>query len=82
MDVDTLTASVKKTGRLLVVDHGNYTNGFGSHVVAEIAQKVPGAKCAKIAFPDAPGPGAKSMMTWMRPDAPKIIDAAHKLMRM
>jgi len=82
LDVDTLTASVKKTGRLLVVDHGNYTNGFGSHVVAGIAQKVPGAKCPKIAFPDAPGSGAKSMMTWMRPDAPKIIDAAHKLMRM
>jgi pyruvate/2-oxoglutarate/acetoin dehydrogenase E1 component len=82
LDVETLAASVKKTGRLLVVDHGNYTNGFGSHVVAEMAQKVPGAKVARIAFPDAPGPGAKSMISWMRPDAPKIADAARKLMRL
>jgi pyruvate/2-oxoglutarate/acetoin dehydrogenase E1 component len=82
LDIETLAASVKKTGRLLVVDHGNYTNGFGSHVVAEMAQKVPGAKVARIAFPDAPGPGAKSMISWMRPDAPKIADAARKLMRL
>lgn len=82
LDVDTMVASVKKTGRLLVVDHGNYTNGFGSHVVAEMAQRVPGARVARIAFPDAPGPGARSMMTWMRPDAPKIVDAAKKLIRL
>jgi acetoin:2,6-dichlorophenolindophenol oxidoreductase subunit beta len=81
VDVDTLTASVKKTRRLLVVDHGNYTNGFGSHVVAEMAQKVSGAKFARIAFPDAPGPGARAMMSWMRPDAPKIVDAAQKLIK-
>jgi hypothetical protein len=37
---------------------------------------------ARIAFPDAPGPGAKSMISWMRPDAPKIADAAQKLMRL
>ncbi len=82
LDVDTLAASVKKTGRMLVVDHGNYTAGFGSHVVAEVVQKVPGAKCARIAYPDAPGPGAKGMMAWMRPDAPKIVDAAQKLMKL
>ena len=82
LDVDTLTASVKKTGRMLVVDHGNYTAGFGSHVIAEVVQKVPGAKCARIAYPDAPGPGAKGMMAWMRPDAPKIVDAAQKLVKL
>lgn len=81
LDVDTLVTSVKKTGRMLVVDHANYTAGFGSHVIAEVVQKVPGAKCARIAFPDAPGPGAKDMMAWMRPDAPKILDAAQKLMK-
>jgi pyruvate dehydrogenase E1 component beta subunit len=81
LDVETLVTSVKKTGRLLVVDHSNYTAGFGSHVIAEVAQKVPGAKFARIAFPDAPGPGSKVMMTWMRPDAPKILDAAIKFMK-
>lgn len=82
LDVDTLVTSVKKTGRLLVVDHAQYTNSFSSHVLAEVAQKVPGSKVAKIAFPDAPGPGAAGMMAWMRPDAPKIVDAALKTMKL
>jgi pyruvate dehydrogenase E1 component beta subunit len=82
LDVDALVASAKKTRRLLVVDHGHYTNGFGSHVIAEVVQAVPGVKAKKIAFPDVPGPGAESMMAWLRPDAPKIVDAAIQLMKM
>jgi hypothetical protein len=42
---------------------------------------VPGIKARRIAFPDAPGPGAASMMSWLRPDAPKIIDAVQQLAR-
>ena len=81
LDVPTIAASVRKTGRLLVVDHGHYTNGFGSHVLAEAVQAVPGIKARKIAFPDVPGPGAANMMAYLRPDAPKIVDAAKQLMR-
>ncbi|MBM3729164.1 MAG: transketolase [Acidobacteria bacterium] len=81
LDVDLLAASVRKTRRLLVVEHGHYTNSFGSHVIAEVVQAVPGAKVRKIAFPDVPGPGAQGMMAWLRPDAPKIIDAAIQMMR-
>lgn len=81
LDVDTLVKSVRKTRRLLVVEHGHYTASFGSHVIAEVAQAVPGVKARKIAFPDAPGPGAAGMMQWMRPDAPKIVDAAKQIMR-
>jgi pyruvate dehydrogenase E1 component beta subunit len=81
LDVETLVASVKKTRRLLVVEHGHYTAGFGSHVIAEVVQEVPGIKARKIAFPDVPGPGAAVMMSWLRPDAPKIVDAAVQMMR-
>ena len=55
---------------------------FRSHVLAEVVQAVPGVKARKIAFPDVPGPGAESMMTWLRPDAPKIVDAAMQLMKL
>ena len=81
LDVETLVTSVRKTGRLLLVEHGHYTGGFGSHVLAEVAQEVPGTKMRKIAFPDVPGPAEAGMMTWLRPDAPKIIDAAKQIMR-
>jgi pyruvate dehydrogenase E1 component beta subunit len=82
LDTETLFNSVKKTGRLLVVEQGNYTQGFGSHVLAEVAQEVPGAIIRKISFPDAPGPGAAEMIRWMTPDAPKIIDAAQQLVKL
>lgn len=81
LDLDTILTSVKKTGRLLVVDHANWTNGFGSHIIAEVVQALPGIKARRISFPDAPGPGAGNMMAWARPDAPKIIDAAKQIMK-
>jgi pyruvate/2-oxoglutarate/acetoin dehydrogenase E1 component len=81
LDVDTLAASVKKTRKLLVVEHGHYTASYGSHVIAEVVQAFPGVKARKIAFPDVPGPGAAGMMGWLRPDAPKIVDAAMQIMR-
>lgn len=80
MDLDTLLASAKKTGRVLVVEHGYWTNGFSANVVANIVQFAPGVKTARITFPDAAGPAAREMILWMRPDAPKIIDAAKKMM--
>jgi pyruvate dehydrogenase E1 component beta subunit len=81
LDIETLAASARKTKRLLVVEHGHYTAGFSAHVLAEVVQAVPGIKARRIAFPDAPGPGAASMMSWLRPDAPKIIDAVQQLVK-
>lgn len=82
LDTETLVASVKKTGRLLVVDQSSYTNSFSSHVIAEVAQGVRGALVKKICFPDAPGPGAAEMIRWMTPDAPKIIDAVKQMVKL
>jgi pyruvate dehydrogenase E1 component beta subunit len=81
LDVETLVASARKTRRLLVVEHGHYTAGFGAHVIAEVVQEVPGTKVRRLAFPDVPGPGSAVMMSWLRPDAPKIVDAAVQLMK-
>lgn len=80
MDLDTIVASAKKTGRVLVVEHGYWTNGYSANVVANIVQFAPGVKTARITFPDAAGPASKDMILWMRPDAPKIIDAVKKMM--
>jgi len=79
LDVDTLVASVGKTNKLLVVDHGFYTNSYSSHVIAEAAQAVPGAMFKKITFPDAPAPFCREMINWMIPDAPKVVDAVAQM---
>lgn len=78
--IDTIVASVKKTGRLLAVDHGHETLGPTCDIVARVAMNVRGARLARIAFPDAPAPAAREMIEWMTPDAPKIVAAAKKMM--
>lgn len=75
LDVATIVESVKKTGKLLVVEHGYWTNGFSANVVAEVCQQVDGIKTRRITFPDAAGPASREMIEWMRPDAPKILEA-------
>jgi pyruvate dehydrogenase E1 component beta subunit len=79
-DSATINASAKKTGKVLVVEHGYWTNGFSAHVVADIAQNSPGVRVARITFPDAAGPAAREMINWLRPDAPKIVSAVKQLM--
>lgn len=76
MPIDPIIASVQKTGKLLVIDHGHETLGTAAEIIARVAIAVPGAKFARSTFPDAPPPGAREMISWMTPDAPKIIEAA------
>lgn len=79
LPIDTINTSVRKTGKLLVVDHGHETLGTASEIIARVAIGVPGAKLARSTFPDAPAPGAREMISWMTPDAPKIIEASKKM---
>lgn len=79
LPVDTIVASVRKTGKLLAVDHGHETLGTAAEVIARVAMAVPGAKVQRITFPDAPPPGSREIISWMTPDAPKIVEAAKKV---
>jgi acetoin:2,6-dichlorophenolindophenol oxidoreductase subunit beta len=42
---------------------------------------VPGARFKRLAFPDAPAPGAPEMLGYMRVSAAHIAAAAKKLLR-
>jgi len=79
LPIDTIAKSVAKTKRLLAVDHGHETLCAATEIVARCAIMVPGARFARLAFPDAPSPGAREMISWMTPDAPKIVAAAKKM---
>jgi pyruvate dehydrogenase E1 component beta subunit len=80
MPVDAIAESVRKTGRLLAVDHGHETLCSATEVIVRVGEQVPGLKFARVAFPDAPPPGSRVMLQWMTPDVPKIVAAAQKLM--
>jgi len=77
----TIIESVRKTGRLLTSDDGSYSFCNGAEIVARAAEAVPGARFKRLAFPDAPAPGAPEMLNYMRVDTAHIVAAARKLVQ-
>ena len=78
--METIIKSVKKTGRLLTSDEGSYSFSNCAEIIARVAEAVPGVKVKRLAFPDAPAPGAPEMIDYMKVDAAKIAAAARKLL--
>ena len=75
----TIIESVKKTGKLLTSDEGSYNFCNCAEIIARVAEAVPGARFKRLAFPDAPPPGAPEMINYMRVDANDIVAAAKKM---
>ncbi|HUT88052.1 MAG TPA: transketolase C-terminal domain-containing protein [Thermoguttaceae bacterium] len=79
--METIVESVKKTGKLLTSDEGSYNFCNCSEIIARVAEAVPGVRVKRLAFPDAPPPGAPEMIDYMKVDASNIVDAAKKLVK-
>ncbi len=79
--MEPIIQSVKKTGRLLTSDEGSYTFCNGAEIIARVAEAVPGARFKRLAFHDAPAPGAPEMINHMKVDAAKIAAAARKMVK-
>jgi pyruvate dehydrogenase E1 component beta subunit len=77
----TIIKSVSKTGRLLTSDDGSYSFCNCTEIVARVAEAVPGARIKRLAFPDAPPPGAPEMINAMRVNAANIVAAAKQMAR-
>lgn len=79
--MEPIIKSVKKTGRLLTSDEGSYNFCNCAEIIARVAEAAPGVKVKRLAFPDAPPPGAPEMINYMKVDAAKIVAAAKKLLK-
>lgn len=83
LDSETIISSVRKTGRLLVVDDDYKSFGVAAEVIA-LACETPSValKCApaRIAHPDIPVPFARSMEHSVLPDAQKVADTARAML--
>lgn len=77
----TIIDWVKKTGKLLTSDEGSYNFCNCAEVIARVAEAVPGARFKRLAFPDAPAPGAPEMINYMKVDASDIVAAAKKMVK-
>jgi pyruvate dehydrogenase E1 component beta subunit len=74
LDADTVAESVRKTGRLVVVDEDYRSFGVTGEVVARVAERDLGSLEAveRVAVPDVPIPYARPMEDEVIPDAADI----------
>lgn len=83
-DEATVLASVRKTGRALVVHEDQLTGGFGGEVASRIADAGFAwldAPVRRVGYPDLPVPYAKPLEQELLPGREKVLDVARALVR-
>jgi pyruvate/2-oxoglutarate/acetoin dehydrogenase E1 component len=83
-DYDLLTESLKKTGRLMIVQEDHYNCSWGSQVsswVAENAIYLLDAPVCRVATPDVPIPFSPVLESYVIPSKERIVEEARKLMK-
>lgn len=78
LDLDLILESVQKTGRLVIVEEDNLTNGWGAEVAALVADQGfwwLDAPIKRVAAPDVPPPFAPVLEREYVPSEQRIIEA-------
>jgi acetoin:2,6-dichlorophenolindophenol oxidoreductase subunit beta len=81
-DEAAILASVRKTGRAVIVHEASRSCGVGAEIAATIAEKAFGAlkgPVIRIAGPDAPAPSSYALEMAFVPQAGQIVAAARTL---
>lgn len=82
LDLETLGASVKKTGRVVIVEEGPRTGGVSAEIAAAIMERFGEhllAPVVRVASADAPVPFSPILENLYRPDVPRITAAVAAL---
>ncbi|MBP1465796.1 alpha-ketoacid dehydrogenase subunit beta [Candidatus Chloroploca sp. M-50] len=83
LDVPTILASSRRTGKVLIVHEDNLTGGFGGEIAALIAEhafEYLDAPIVRLGGPDVPAmPFARSLEDAFMPNPQKIIEAMRRL---
>jgi pyruvate dehydrogenase E1 component beta subunit len=83
IDYETIGNSVKKTGRVVIVEEGPKTGGVSAEIAAGIMERFPEdllAPVARVASPDVPVPFAPVLEEAYRPGPARIGDAARSVL--
>jgi 2-oxoisovalerate dehydrogenase E1 component len=82
LDVGPLVQSVRKTGRLLVIQESQINHGLGEQIIGQITREAFSALKAPpklLAAPDLPVPFAPELEAAYRPNAAKLLDALEEM---
>ncbi len=80
IDWDTIGASVRKTGRAVIVEEGPITGGVGAEIAAGIAERWPSVRVSRVASPDVPVPFTPVLENAYRPDARRISTGVRQIL--
>jgi pyruvate/2-oxoglutarate/acetoin dehydrogenase E1 component len=84
LDLETIGASVQKTGRVVVVEEGPKTGSVSAEIAASIMEHFGEyLRCPirRVASADVPVPFTPILENAYRPDVPRIVGAAREVMR-
>jgi pyruvate/2-oxoglutarate/acetoin dehydrogenase E1 component len=84
LDYETLGASVKKTGRVVIVEEGPKTGSISAELAAGILERFGDyLRCPirRVASADVPVPFSPVLENAYRPDVPRIVQAAQEVMQ-
>ena len=77
--------SVKKTGRLLVIDSGWISGGFSAEIIAKVVEQLPvdclSSAPVRIALPDAPAPTSRVLEKAYYTSTDDIIQTVGKMLK-
>ena len=83
LDIATIAASVKKTGRLVIVHEAVEQGGIGAEIASRIQQEAfyfLDSPILRVAAPFAPVPASSSLEKHFVPGKAQIIDAVRKVL--
>ena len=83
MDIDTIVASVKKTGRLVTVEEGWLQSGVGAEIAARVMEQAfdyLDAPVMRVGGKDVPMPYAANLEKLALPSVAEVVDAAKAVM--
>lgn len=82
-DVDTVLGSIRKTGRLLVVEENHGRGGWGPYLIAQVAERGLGYLdgVRRLSLPDAPVPFSPPLEASILPNTDTIERAVLEILR-
>jgi pyruvate dehydrogenase E1 component beta subunit len=83
LDIDLILDSVKKTGRVAIVEESPKQGGVGAEIGMQIAEKIPDfllSPITRVAAPNTPAPFSPVMEKFYIPQPERIADTIRKLM--
>ena len=84
LDVKTIANSVRKTGRLIVVDNGWTTCGAGAEIISQVVEELQGERDIRVkrmGFAPVSCPPTPALEALFYPNGCTVASAAHELVR-